>query len=378
MAWVLGAAAAAAIVGGVEAGLWRLRPMEAAGWGERPALERNRTRVYSLKPSRATRLRYNDYDYVVRSNALGLASPEIALSRPTADTFRVLVAGDAFAMPEGLEYEKSWPALLERRLGECLAPRRVQVVNAGVTGYGPVEEAAQLRELAPLFRPDVIVWEFFVNEFTEARVRPEDRLADIGLSSVPSPLSRSALERTQMAAHARRLKASALERLTGRPARWRYDKALLEYYRTGENDVYSPESLAALRSRMQDIQATADRTGARLVIYFVPAAVAVSDTRTLSYFPWDQDVSDRAAYDLGRPLEHLRQVAAPLGLPVVDLSPFLRSHPAQPVYFTDSWHWNREGHRAAAEAVARTLATEVNGEPRCTAALVADAGGRSQ
>jgi len=70
----------------------------------------------------------------------------------------VLLIGDAFTMPEGLPYEDSYGAHLQSALAACLAQRPVQVINAGVTGYGPNEEGPQYHELAPLFRPDVTVY----------------------------------------------------------------------------------------------------------------------------------------------------------------------------------------------------------------------------
>jgi hypothetical protein len=100
----------------------------------------------------------------------------------------------------------------------------------------------------------------------------------------------------------------------------------------------------------------AGRAGAKLLIFFVPGAVAVSDPRQLAYDPWGPSGPDTVRYDFGRPLAQLNRLAEPLGIPVDDLSDTLRSHRPQPVYFPESWHWNREGHRAAADAIFATLA----------------------
>jgi hypothetical protein len=163
LAWMTGAAAALFLMVILELGLAHYVPLEAGRWGELPALQVHPTRVFALKPNQVTRLKYNNYDYIMKTNSLGLASPEISIERPTIDTLRVMVVGDAFSMPEGMEYEYSYPALLEKQLAESWKPRKVQVINAGVTGYGPVEEYTQLRELAPLFKPDIVICEFFIN-----------------------------------------------------------------------------------------------------------------------------------------------------------------------------------------------------------------------
>ncbi|MBD3321460.1 MAG: acyltransferase family protein [Chitinivibrionales bacterium] len=149
----------------LELSLSYLAPIEAGRWGELPALEVHPTRVYGLKPDISVRLKYNNYNYVLKTNSLGFASPEIPVERPTPETFRVLIIGDAFSMPEGMAYQCAYPPLLEQKLKYCLGDRPVQVINAGVTGYGPVEQLPQLKELLPLYNPDIVINEFFINEF---------------------------------------------------------------------------------------------------------------------------------------------------------------------------------------------------------------------
>jgi hypothetical protein len=60
--------------------LWKHKPLEAGRWGEFPALQVDSETVYSLIPNKTTRLRYNNYDYLVKTNSLGFASPEIDLT----------------------------------------------------------------------------------------------------------------------------------------------------------------------------------------------------------------------------------------------------------------------------------------------------------
>ena len=129
-AWCAGIAGVLALSGMGEVVLRRVAPREVGGWGERPALMVHPTRAFGLIPDRVTHLRYNDYDYVVRTNSMGLASPEIPVARPAPGTLRVLTTGDAFTMPEGLNYEQSFPALLDSALTHVsLHLGLVQVIN---------------------------------------------------------------------------------------------------------------------------------------------------------------------------------------------------------------------------------------------------------
>ena len=36
------------------------------------------------------------------------------------------------------------------------------------------------------------------------------------------------------------------------------------------------------------------------------------------------------------------------GIKYVETKSFLKNHPIQPLYFEDSWHWNKDGHKAIA------------------------------
>ncbi len=270
--------------GAAELALTRLAPVEAGAWGELPALMTHPTRTYGLRPDRVTRLRYNNYDYVLRSNSRGLPGPEIPLARPDSATFRLLAAGDAFTMPEGLPYQDGYPALLERHLSRCLAPRTVQVIDAGITGYGPAESLPQIRELAPEYRPDLVLYQFFVNEFGEATLTPAQRREAIGLARGGSRRGYY-WGRSQVARRLERAEDALRERITGRAAAWRYSRSLLAYYRRGENPLYDERHRRAVAGDLAAMRAAAEKSGAAFAVVFVPGAVAVAPPGSLAYFP---------------------------------------------------------------------------------------------
>ncbi|MDQ2766436.1 MAG: acyltransferase family protein, partial [Gemmatimonadota bacterium] len=346
---------ASAVVG--ELALRRVAPLETAVWGELPALQTDSTRTFALIPNRTTRLRYNDYDYTVSTNSLGLTSPEIASARPTPNTFRVFVTGDAFTMPEGVNYDRSYPALLNAKLAGCLAPRPVQVINGGVTGYGPNEERAELQQLAPRYRPDVIVEQFYINELSDVTIAPAEFRRGIGLDLASRSTVRRLRDRSQIKTRIGRMARAAKETLTGHPGAWRYDLAQLDYYRAGDNPLYDAHTLRLIASALAGMKQVADSSGAHILVAFVPGAVAVSDPARLPHFPRGENLRDASAYDLGRPYRALRQIADSLGIKTIDLTSDLRATGAEPAYYPASWHWTPSGHEAAAGAIERTLDT---------------------
>jgi peptidoglycan/LPS O-acetylase OafA/YrhL len=354
-AWAAGIAGFAIISIAAEAALRVVAPREIGGWGERPALMVHPTRAFGLIPNRVTHLRYNDYDYVVRTNGLGLASPEIPTPRPTPTTLRVMTTGDAFTMPEGLNYEQSFPALLDSALAKCLAPRAVQVINAGVTGYGPREEEPQFDELGQSFRPDIVVHEFFVNDWSDILVGAEQRRREIGL--IPRPMNRSVLlDRSDLVANARMLYEGAWSDLTGRLSSLQRFKLLLEYYRTGPNPLYDSANVDRMTRFIAHFRDAVRADGGTLIIFYTPGGVTVLPRDQIKYLPRSGiPLTDSAAYDVNRPLSALRPIADSLGVPLVDLTGPLRAYRPQPVYYPNQWHWTAAGQRAAAQTIIMAL-----------------------
>ena len=234
-------------------------------------------------------------------------------------------------------------------------PEKVQIINAGVTGYGPVEELPQLSELAPLLKPDLVIYQFFINEFQEVHLRPEARLKGIGLISNHNSFRSQLIDRSQLNAHFKKTQREIQETITGLPSAYRFGKSLLSFYETGESRYYSTDNLDVLKDYLKRMKDVCTRNGAKMIVYFVPGAVAVSEPADIHYFPWDQDLSDTSKYDLDRPLKNLQRLAGKVGLPVVDLTTVLKNHKIQPVYFPDSWHWNLEGHKVVAAAIYNDL-----------------------
>ena len=272
-------------------------------------------------------LRYNNYDYVLKTNSLGLPGPEVSSKKRRADSLRVLVIGDAFTMPEAIEWQNAYPALLQKSLSDQLAPRQVEVINGGVTGYGPVESLPQLQELAPQLRPDIVIYQFFVNEFHEIHLSREKRLQSIGFVPRTPSRVRKIMDGLQLWHRCICLKDFVEETVYQRPAMRKISKSFLPLYARGPNDIYDERSMAKLRSHLDRMKRAADAVGARFVVLYVPSAVAVSKPHHIAYLPRHVEVAD---YDLDRPFKELLPLSHQLAIPLIDPSDALRSHNSQP------------------------------------------------
>jgi lysophospholipase L1-like esterase len=104
--------------------------------------------------------RYGDIRY--RINRAGYRDDE-----PQPGRRRIVVLGDSVSFGLGVQQEKIWPALLEQRLRrEGLQPRAVE--NLAIWAYNTANEADALREDGLPLRPDVVILQFYMNDFSIA------------------------------------------------------------------------------------------------------------------------------------------------------------------------------------------------------------------
>lgn len=84
-------------------------------------------------------------------------------------TFRIVTVGDSFTYGDGTSGGRpqtvvSYPTQLERLLNARFDDRGYEVVNLGLRGSLPLEEYYILKEIAPLFGPDLVIVEVTGND----------------------------------------------------------------------------------------------------------------------------------------------------------------------------------------------------------------------
>lgn len=98
----------------------------------------------------------------VNLNSLGLRDREYEISKPQG-TFRILVLGDSNTFGIGVEQEKVFTEILERSINENeQITRPVEVINAGVPGYGTAQELLFYETKLKVLEPDVVILAFSV------------------------------------------------------------------------------------------------------------------------------------------------------------------------------------------------------------------------
>jgi lysophospholipase L1-like esterase len=78
------------------------------------------------------------------------------------DRFRVVVLGDSLTYGVGVESADTYPAVLERELGQT---HRIEVLNLGVRGSQSEDIRRRLQELYDALAPDLVVYGICLNDF---------------------------------------------------------------------------------------------------------------------------------------------------------------------------------------------------------------------
>jgi len=81
-------------------------------------------------------------------------------------TLKLIAFGDSMTHAMQVDPEKRWPAMLEQRMKEALAPRKVSVINAGVGGNTSRDGLQRIDKDVIAQKPDWVLVEFGGNDTT--------------------------------------------------------------------------------------------------------------------------------------------------------------------------------------------------------------------
>jgi len=102
-----------------------------------------------------------EFEAPVRINSLGLRGPEIA--ELPEDGYRIMVLGDSLVAGFEVPWEETFTALLEAEMNrEFDFP--VQVINAGVRGYGTDQSYLYYKERGSRLHPDIVLFIHGLND----------------------------------------------------------------------------------------------------------------------------------------------------------------------------------------------------------------------
>jgi hypothetical protein len=292
-----------------------------------------------LRPGASIRYTTVEFTTDIAINAQGVRDDAPIGPKPPGER-RIVVLGDSLVLSVQVPLAETFCKDLERRLNAAGGPGRWRVINAGVQGYGPVQEWFFFDKVAAAFQPDIVLIVAFVgNDAVEA--------AD----SAPSLDAGRPIEDTQPALNRmRRLVRSSVvlqyvrlrwDQLRGRLATGTPDRPLVSYL--ADPPPIVQEGLDVSRRAFGLIADRARGLGARTGIVLMPARFQTDDPDFGRLAETVRQAGGRLERNAAT--ERFQTALAPLGLPMIDLQPPLAAQPDRiGLFFQRNVHLTPRGH----------------------------------
>jgi lysophospholipase L1-like esterase len=257
---------------------------------------------------------------------------------------RILCLGDSLTWGYGANDEETYPALLEVLLGKRYPELNVQVLNAGVPGYGTDEELELLRTRGAALEPDLVIVLFFAgNDFEDNRSPARVTLEIRDGMLVDKVLSERARSRPRWVRVNDWLKSrSHLHSFVSKRVGYLLMRAgVLGRLEQASSEYFTDEDARRATDLLVEISQTADRLGARSLFVFAPEKMQVFS---------DAEPPFRAA-------TVVQQAATRAGVPWIDLTPALMQRATRSeLHYKQDAHWTPAGNRVVAGVLADQIA----------------------
>ncbi|HEX5131680.1 MAG TPA: GDSL-type esterase/lipase family protein [Candidatus Krumholzibacteria bacterium] len=310
-----------------------------------------------------------DLHYRMDINSIGLREQEISVAKP-AGRKRVLIIGDSIAFGNGVEADERFSDLLKSRL-----PGVVEVINAGVPGWGNDQELLFYERDLRRLDPDIVVLEFTGNNdvvnnelrgpLIESGAKPRFRcvggVLELEPQDKPVAVQRTASSRIRGVLRRSRLLLFVKRRLEMRDYKQRGQENPALAHAGYEADrhlshwsVYDTRGGAAIESAWNvtecifaRLAADCRADSARLIVFAFPLKIEVDHA-------WRADIiqrtgADAANLDFMRPYRHMESICAREGIEFVyPYDAFEHALSDGPLYFEKDSHPNAHGNQVAA------------------------------
>lgn len=292
-----------------------------------------------------------EFRVLVRINSKGLHDLERSYAK-RGGIFRILALGDSMTAGLQVPEERVFTRVLEETLNAGHGSRRVEAINAGVSGYGTTQALLYLEHEGRKYQPDVVILGFYIGNDVA------DNSPRLGGARVGPPESRASLRRLrvyQVLADAARSVGPVAERLIASGVMTDF---LLSY------DVYHQRPTPQWQEAWAVTKA--------LIVRFQDVAAGLGAVPVVVLFPSREQVHADIWHDTVRRYGRLQQLDIDLEWPnrrlrafleerqgnYLDLLPEFRKEAAttrERLYFERDGHWNESGHRLAATAIGEYL-----------------------
>ena len=313
--------------------------------------------------------RRDEFRVRVKINSKGLRDREYPYEKGEG-VFRILVLGDSFSAALQVPLEEIWHEIVERRLnGPARTDTKVEIINAGVPGWGTGQQLLYYRYEGYKYNPDLILLQFYLNDISDNDATIQEERPKLGKPFFV--LNGEQLE-LQNFPYRRRVSSASPQ--------WRYFFAPLvdKLYRVFFSDRemrqvphqllylaanYPPQDQTRWRLTtrlIKELNTEATQHGARLAVLYIPERRQVHPQiwdETLIRYPKAREV----VWDLDKPNRSLGKFLEQEGISYLDWTASFRERAVKegrPWYFLHDSHLNPEGNRLGSDLLYEWLVKE--------------------
>ncbi len=316
---------------------------------------------YRLRPGASTHFVTSEFESDIAINDAGVRDEPIGPKAP--DERRIVILGDSIVMAVQVSLDQTFAKQLERQLNAHAVssagtpPLHYRVINAGVQGYGPVEELLFYQRGPAAFQPDLIIQTLFVaNDASDAlgsawRLAPDaaKRAAAQSVTQEDLPTTIRRVARSSMVYQiARQQWALAVERVGAHAP----ERPLRAYLREPSPDI--DRGLDITRQCILQLRDLGAAHAAKLALILMPARLQVDDA---DYGRLQETVAQAGGVLVrDEATDRFRRALEPLGIPMLDPLPaFRRALPGPDIFYQTTVHLTPHGHALLAADLATFL-----------------------
>jgi len=290
--------------------------------------------------------------YELNINPFGFRGQSMRTAEKPDKTFRVFFIGGSFVEQMALPEEKTFPSLIEKKLTATFPDRRVECVNAGISGFMSPDLVLQFQHQILNYQPDLLVVTAPAINDVRFGTLPEYDPAH-PLPQNPEKKSSTLLSRSRL--------LHALYRFVGRyqQAHTPYSHSLKKFQAAAKATVYTStqqsKAYDVFIRHLQTVIQLAKKEGVKIIlmsepsIYQTPLPPEIKEILWMGFMREDLNLSPHFLEKEMRSFNQAsRMLAEQEETPFFDLS---NSVPKSTAYFYDDVHLTPAGSHAVAEAL---------------------------
>lgn len=291
---------------------------------------------YKMAPHFEMRHVTTEFDNIIKINSEGLRDVEHKDGKDPS-SYRILVLGDSFTFGLGVDMEESYPKVLESMLNKNPLlngdKKRFEVINSGIQGFGTEQEFLYLKELGEKYKPDLVILGLYTNDINDV------------MKGIPSGYIRSSIKnQIYFLSYLRGLQILLSKNFK------EIKTEILQLYQ----DTYPPEFENAIRKtkefeiKIRDYSAS---IGAKTMVIIIPLSLEIDRVE------WEKKGFGHLYKDdfFSKNMTKFSDMFTEFGkindIPTLPLLEPFRNSTIKPLYYTHDTHWNKDGHRLAAESM---------------------------